>query len=130
MEIVKRELETGALWSMAYLRAAAKEGHGFLTDLQYDHAVDQFEELAFEEDPSHPKVAIDIRPHGDFFELRDKGGVLRKINLRCYFILLDKPTKTIVVLGAYKKEDEAQTPQHIVLKMKNRARYVRTQLQS
>jgi len=128
MELVRREVETGAAWSLAYLKAAANEGHGFLSEIQYDHAVDLFESLAFEPDPTHPKVAIDIQPHGEFYELRDKGGVLRKINLRVYFILVDKPTKTIVVIGSYKKEDEAQTPKHIVIKMKNRAKHVRTLL--
>lgn len=124
MSLIRRELEN-AVWSLAYLEIAADEGRRFLNEVQYDHALDQLESLAFEDDPSHPKVAIDVRTHGDFLELRDKGGVLRKINLRVYFILVDQPTKTIVVLGAYKKEDEDQTPKHIVVTMKNRARLAR-----
>lgn len=126
MELVKKGLGENAVWALAYLKVSAEEGHSFLTDLQYDHAVEQFEALALEQDPTHPKAAISVQPHGEFMELRDKGGVLRKINLRVYFILIDRPTKTIVVIGAYKKEDEAQTPKHIVIKMRNRAKYVRT----
>ena len=128
MELVQRDRETSAVWALAYLKVAASEGHGFLNDVQYDHAVDQFESLAFEMDPTHPKSAIDVKAHGDFYEMRDKGGVLRKINLRAYFILVDKPNKTLIVIGAYKKEDEDQTPKHIVIKMKNRAKYVKSLL--
>ncbi len=127
MDLVRREVDE-AIWGLAYLKVASSEGRTFLNEMQYDHAVEQFEILACEKDPSHPGRGLDVQPHGDFFELRDKGGVLRKINLRVYFILIDKPTKTIVVLGAYKKEDEGQTPKRVVIKMKNRARIVRTLL--
>jgi hypothetical protein len=127
MDLVRREVEN-ATWDLAYLKVASEEGRTFLSEVQYDHAVHQFEALACEKDPSHPKCAVDVQSHGDFLEMRDKGGVLRKINLRVYFILVDKPSKTIVVLGAYKKEDEGQTPRQVVIKMRNRAKVAKSLL--
>jgi hypothetical protein len=129
MEVVRRKIEAGAKWSLSYLKVAAEEGRKILTqDVQYDHAVDQVELLACEDDPTHPKALLEVQQHGDFYELKEKGGVLRKINLRVYFILVDRPTKTLWVIGCYKKEDEGQTPRQIVIKMKTRAKYVRDRL--
>src|SRR4051794_9773379 len=91
-----------AQWALAYLPVAADEGRKFLNDDQYAHAVGLIEALAFEQDPTHPKT-VDVRPFKgmDFFEVRDKGGVLGKINLRIFFTV-DHDRKRIVVLGAIK----------------------------
>ena len=54
-----------------------------------------------------------------FYELRDKGGVLGKINVRVYFAIIgDK--KIILTLSAYKKEDEGKTPKHVIVRARNR----------
>jgi len=113
-------------WKLAYFEISAQEARSFLTEEQYEHAVEQFEELALEEDPTHPKTA-DVRSIEGFHELRDKGGVLGKINLRVYFSVC-KPARMIVVLGAYKKESEAQTPNWIVRRIKQRQRLLEEHL--
>jgi len=111
MEIRRREGKTGTdehtkAWALAYLDVAAKEGRKILDDDQYAHVVQQFEALATEQVPSMVAYA-DVKPIEDFFELRDKGGVLGQINLRVYFAIVGEQ-HTLVVLGCYKKEDEGK----------------------
>lgn len=107
-------------WQLAYLDVAAKEGRRFLTDAQYSHAVGLCDQLATEGDPRRP-VGLDVRRVEDFFELRDKGNVLGKINLRLYFTVIDQ---MIVVLGCQKKEAEGKTPGYIKIQMRNRMRFL------
>lgn len=109
-----------ATWKLAYLDIAAKEGRKFLDDARYAHAVSLCEQLATEESPTMPH-AIDVRAVEDFHELRDKGGVLGKINLRIFFVIRDR---TIVVLGCFKKENEGQTPTYVKIRMRNRIRFL------
>ncbi|QDU05419.1 hypothetical protein V6x_51560 [Gimesia chilikensis] len=56
---------------------------------------------------------------GDFYELKLKGHLLGKVNLRIYFAELEDSGE-IVVLKSYKKEDEHQTPRHIVINLEHR----------
>src|SRR6185312_1621667 len=91
-----------------------------ITDAQREHLIELIRHLAREEDPSHP-LTVDVRAIDDFHELRDKGGVLGKINVRIYFYI-DKPTRTIVVLGADKKEEDGQTSQAVKIRMRYRLR--------
>ena len=107
-------------WQLAYFERAKTEAESFLTDDQYEHAVSLVKQLALEDDPGHP-ASVSVRPISGFHEIRDKGGVLEKINLRIYFWIC-KEIRAIVVLGAYKKEDERQTPKRIVARMKSRQR--------
>lgn len=126
MELVEREVGKQAPWRLGYLEVAAEEGRKLLNDEQYDHAVDQFEALATEVDPTRSLTA-DVQAIDRFYELRDKGGILGKINLRVYFTV-ETARKIIVVLGVYKKEDEKQAPKWLIVKMRNRLRIVREQL--
>ncbi len=57
----------------------------------------------------------------DYFEIRDKGGILHKINVRLFFFV-HKPTRHIVVLGAIKKENNGPTPIGDRLTMRRRRR--------
>ncbi len=94
----------------------------FLTSPQYRHISLQYQDLARQTDPAHPSFKIvDVRSIGEYFELRDKGGVLGKINFRGYFYI-DKEKKRIVVLGADKKERENQTGLAIKERMEYRLR--------
>lgn len=123
MEIRYRGANSGSdarKWTPAYLTAAETDARKFLNDLQYEHAVQQILSLCEEDDPSHP-VLSDVRAVDEFFELRDKYGVLGKINLRVFFALF-REQRTLVVLGAWKKEQEDQTPVRIVKRMKWRKR--------
>lgn len=56
-----------------------------------------------------------------FYEIRDKGGVLRKLNVRVFFFVR-KETRTIVVLGAIKKENNGPTPTGDRVSMRRRMR--------
>lgn len=82
--------------------------------------------MAAESDPRKPALS-DVRSIENYFELRDKGGVLGKLNVRVYFAVIEC-SKTIVVLGCYKKEAEDKTPQYIRSRMRNRLRFVLSEL--
>ncbi|MBI1901279.1 MAG: hypothetical protein HYS13_09230 [Planctomycetia bacterium] len=108
----------GYRWNVGILDLAFDEVRRFLTEDQYDHIAAQFKELARENDPSHSETAS-IDKIEDFYELRDKGGVLGKINVRVFFGL-DKGS--IIVLGGIKKESEGQTPAGTKITMRRRWR--------
>jgi hypothetical protein len=111
------------IWELGYLEVVAKEGKKFLNEEQYFHAIHLCEELACESNPALSETQ-DVSKIDEFYELRDKGGILGNINLRIYFALFDKEVqrKIIVVLAAYKKEDEHQVAQHIIIRVRNRLR--------
>ena len=112
----------GYKWTIFLFPQLKDEAMQFLTGPQYRHVASQYQDLARQTDPAHPSLKIvDVRPIEDYFELRDKGGVLGKINFRGYFYL-DKEKKRIVVLGADKKERENQTSQAIKERMQFRLR--------
>jgi hypothetical protein len=125
MDIKIREARVGTegktrTWRLGYVDAAEKDARKFLNEDQYAHAVQLFDELALEENPRLSRTQ-DVRPIDDFYELRDKGGVLGRINLRVYFAVFDEHC-LILAVCAYKKEDEGQTPPHIIVKVRNRLR--------
>lgn len=111
-----------ATWGLAYTDVSAKEAHKILTVDQYAHVVQQFELLASEVTPRLNSI-VDVRAIESFFELREKGGILGKINFRAYYAVLDDK-HLVVVLGCYKKEDEGATPVRIKTRMRNRLRIV------
>ncbi|MCX5689769.1 MAG: hypothetical protein NTV94_08305 [Planctomycetota bacterium] len=110
----------GYAWTVAYLSIARDEAMDFLNDEQYAHAVDLVRALASEADPSHASV-VTVEAIENFLELKDKGGVLGKINLRIYFII-DRGKKAIVILAAIKKEADGQTPTWVKIRVRNRLR--------
>lgn len=130
MEIRQRsarvDIETAAtataepLWRLGYLDVAAKDAKKFLTEDQYAHAVQLFDVLAADVNP-RTSQALEIESIEDLFELKDKGGILGKINLRVYFAVIDE-RHLILALGAYKKEDDGKTPSHIRVRIRNRLR--------
>lgn len=109
-----------AVYRLGYLDAAVKDAREILTEDQYAHLVQQFDLLALDQDPRRP-ASHDVRPIEGLYELREKGGVLGRLNVRVFFAVLDEEN-LIVVLGCFKKEAEGQTPTHIKLKMRNRMR--------
>lgn len=113
-------------WELGYLEAAERDAKRFLTEEQYAHAIQLFEDLAYESNPIKSKTQ-DVRKIYEFYELRDKGGILGKINLRIYFTLF-KERKLILVLATYKKEDDGQAPQHIVIRVRNRLRVAKEEM--
>ena len=107
MEVPERSITDDhgdkAKWNLAYFEAAANEGRDCLTPVQYAHAVSLMEQLAFEDDPTHPGHAFDVRPIEGVHELREKGSVFGRINLRIYFWAC-KETQTLFTLCVDKKE--------------------------
>lgn len=110
----------GYSWSVQILQRAFDEAMGFLNSDQYDHLARQVKELAREDEPSQCPT-VDVRPIESYYELRDKGGVLGKINARVFFFL-NSLTRTIVILGAVKKESDGPTPIGDKITMRRRMR--------
>jgi len=106
----------GYQWNVDVLDSAFQEAMKFLDEAQYYHLADQVRELARQSDPTHSDT-VDVRPIEEFFEIRDKGGILGKINARVFYFV-DKPTRKIVVIGAIKKENEGPTEPHVRIRMR------------
>ncbi|HMO35276.1 MAG TPA: hypothetical protein PKA06_04465 [Gemmatales bacterium] len=72
---------------------------------------------------SNPRTSelIDIDQIESFYELRDKGGILGKLNVRVYFCV-DDSRKRIVCLSTWIKKKEGSTPDFIKLRVKRRMR--------
>ncbi len=87
---------------------------------QYNHMAEQVRELARQDDPSH-SVTIDVRPIEEFFEIRDKGGILHNINVRVFYFIYKKK-RNIVILGTIKKENNGPTPVGDRITMRRRMR--------
>ncbi len=113
----------GYRWGVDILDDGFHEVMKFVNDYQYCHLALQFKELARENDPSHPQTAS-VDAIEDFYELRDKGGVLGGMNVRIFF-LLDKQKSCIVVLGGIKKQNDGPTPIGAKIRMRRRARKYR-----
>jgi hypothetical protein len=114
------QVETRKSFRIRPLVQAKRDADGFLNDLQYLHLVSIVRNLKFWGQCDRMTM-LDVKPIDRFFELREKGGPLGKINARVYFAVFPK-TREIWVLGAYKKEDEGQTPKHIIVRIRNRLR--------
>ena len=110
----------GYQWNVDLLDQAVAEAMSFLTQEQYDHIARQVRELARENDPTR-SATVDVRPIEGFYEIRDKGGVLKKINVRVFFCLCRK-TRTIAILGAINKKNDGATPQYVKILMEYRTR--------
>jgi phage-related protein len=110
----------GYLWNVALLGQAYDEAMSFLNEDQYSHLACQVRELAAQEEPTRCET-VDVRPIEDFHEIRDKGGILGKINARIFFFN-HKETRTIVILGAIKKENDGPTPIGDLRTMRRRKR--------
>jgi len=105
-----------AVEGIVVLRLAVEEAKRFLTPVQYEHAVDLVKRTRDFNNPTD-FCDLDIRSVQNIHEIRDKGGVLGRINLRIFFAYRKR---RIIVLGAIKKEDEGKTPEHIIIRMQNR----------
>ena len=94
--------------NVEYYAPSRKKILSFLDYQQYAHIVGLVRELARQEDPTHTST-VDVRPVEDFHEIRDKVGVLGRINVRVFFFFY-KPTRTIVVIGAIKEGEQRPYP--------------------
>ncbi len=107
---------------------AFEEAMGILDESQYAHVADQVRALASEPDPTRAQT-VRVEAVEDFYELKEKGGPLGKINLRVFFGVVNRKGRTIVILGVIKKENEDQTPPAVKRLMTRRlAKYQTSQL--
>ena len=111
--------EPPLLWWLKYWPAAYPEAK-FLTPPQYWHMADQLLEVCRTPDPCTCPT-VEISKIRDFWELKDKGGPLGRINLRVFF-LPDAETKSVVVFGIHKKEDEDQLRTSVIVRIERRIR--------
>jgi phage-related protein len=102
------------------LDQAHADASGFLDADQYEHLARQVRELATQDDATR-SATVDVRPVEDFYEIRDKGGVLRRLNVRVFYFV-HKPSRAVVVLGAIKKENDGHTPLGDKVTMRRRMR--------
>ena len=112
-------------WNVECLDRMEKEAQKQLDDAQYEHMKDQVRSLAREDDPTHSQ-AVDVRALGkELYEIRDKGGPLRRLNVRIFFNVLKK-LREIVLLGLIKKENEGKTSPAKLTLMRWRGRDYKT----
>ncbi|MGL4423481.1 MAG: hypothetical protein ACRCZF_22685 [Gemmataceae bacterium] len=116
----------GYLWNVALLSMVYPEAMEFLTNVQYQHLAEQVRLLAGTAEPTSSDL-VDVRPIEDFYELRDKGGVLGKINARVFFAVL-REQRTLLVLGSLNKQNDGKTPHHNVVTVRSRLQRYRRQL--
>src|SRR5688572_10637525 len=76
----------GYQWNALIVDRAFEESRTFLNDEQYQHMANQVKELALQDDPTH-SLTIDVRQIEDFYEIRDKGGILQRINVRLFYFV-------------------------------------------
>ena len=110
----------GYQWTVLVLDQAHSDAMSFLDETQYAHIARQFRELAKEEEPTQ-SATVDVRANDGFHELRDKGGVLKKINARVFFYII-RQCRVILVLGAMNKKNDGKTPDYIRVLMRYRLR--------
>lgn len=110
----------GYEWNVLYLSASRDDAMRFLDEVQYAHVSDLFKALASEEDVRRP-TTVRVEQVEDFFELKDKGGILGKVNLRVYFIVDDR-VRSVLVIAAINKDNEDQMPERAKIKVRSRIR--------
>jgi len=110
----------GYQWNVDVIDEAFGEAFEILDGDQYEHCSRQVRELARQQDPTHSQT-IDVRPVENYYELRDKGGILHKINIRIFFFVHPQDRK-IVILGVINKKNDGKTPIGDKLLMKRRRR--------
>lgn len=97
-----------------------RESREFLTIGQYVHVTDFVKQLSGFGLQRYDRTMC-IAPIDEFWELKEKGGLLGKINVRVYFAVI-KHANEIAVLHAYKKEDDSQVHPSVLLLVRQRHR--------
>ena len=115
-----RTVQVSRRLAVVVLESAKRDGKKFLNDGQYFHMVGVIQRLV---DFNNSDEISDLRiePIENFFELKEKGGLLGKINVRIYFAHLQDEGR-IVVLKAYKKDEDGQVSRHVVITVQARLR--------
>lgn len=90
--------------TVVVLAEAKAEGRRFLFDEQYWHVATVEQRLT---EFGDPRAMSDLRieKFGPFWELKLKGGLLKRLNVRVYFASV-AARREIVILKTYKKEED------------------------
>jgi hypothetical protein len=108
-------------WQQVFVPQIVRlEAREFMTMGQYVHVMDFVKQLVGFGTQTFDRT-MRIEQLEEFWELKEKGSVLGRLNVRIYFAYV-KVHNRIVLLSAYKKEDDGATPRHIILRLKNRLR--------
>ena len=107
-------------WSCWGLDIGWTEIRKEFSSVEYEHLVQQFRLLATEVSPSISKC-LSIDKVEDFFELRDKGGVLGNTNARIFYGI-DSDRGAVITLGGIKKQNNGPTPLGDKVRMRRRWR--------
>jgi hypothetical protein len=107
-------------WNVLIFDRAYDEAKKILNSEQYAYVADQIKSLATEIDPTRSNLCS-VDAIEDFHELREKHGMLGKINLRVFFFL-DHERHAIVILGTIKKENNGPTPSGTRITIRRRKR--------
>lgn len=112
----------GYQWNIEILDQAYDEATAFLNVDQYQHLSRQVRELAKQEDPSRSET-VDVRSikNEEFHEIRDKWGILNRLNVRIFFAV-HKSERTIFVLGVVNKQNDGPTLDSDRILMRRRRR--------
>jgi hypothetical protein len=111
---------SGYQWNVLIVNFVFDEAMKFLDESQYAHLAEQFQMLALSEDPTRSLV-VSVDAVDDFHELRDKGGILRGLNVRVFYYV-DRRTRSIVVIGAILKKNNGPTLQTVKIRIRRRVR--------
>ncbi|HZZ29328.1 MAG TPA: hypothetical protein VFE46_15130 [Pirellulales bacterium] len=120
----RRKLQKVVTWQrLVILPIMIREGRDVLTDGQYLHIKDHLKELT---GFGARKFTTQLRiaPFEEFWELKEKGGVLGRKNIRIYFFH-DTDDSDIILLMTDKKENDGQASPSIKYILRNRLRLYR-----
>ena len=91
-------MATTAAWQLRYLAVADDEADGILDPDEKSYVIQQCRDLATNQDPTHSPTQ-DVRAIDAYHELRLKGGLLGKKNIRVFFFLWKRKTRILHVLA-------------------------------
>lgn len=113
----------GYRWHVLSLNFAYRDARRLLDDDQYYYIAEQVLDLAAQIDPTHPE-GLSVDAVDDFFELRERGGILNGLNVRIFFAI-DDVRQAIVVLGVIHKQNNGPTPIADKIRINRRLRLYR-----
>lgn len=114
----------GYQWGVVVLDLAHRESSRLLTAPQQSHMRQQVRELARHIDPTHSET-ISIDKVEEFYEMRDRGGVLGGKNVRLFYGI-DDFQRSVCVLGVIIKQNNGPTPLGDKVRMRCRWRDYRS----
>jgi hypothetical protein len=110
----------GYQWSVGILTFVFAEANSCLDAAGYKHLEMQVKDLAATAEPTR-SVTVDVRAIEDFYEIRDHGVVFGKANIRLFFGL-DPASRSLIILGVIKKQNNGPTPPGDKIRMRKRWR--------